>query len=104
MINAVCMINAKEPGSAAGELGGQPGGDAGERNTLLRHRVALADRHGVVLEGLEVDRDAERRADLVLAAVAPPDRLGVVELDVPVAAQLGGEVARLRRQGLVARE
>jgi hypothetical protein len=44
----------------------------GVRDPLLRHRVALAHRHRLVLEGVEVDRDAVRRADLVLAAVARP--------------------------------
>ena len=65
-----CMMSA----SATGEAGGQPGRDARQRHALLRHRVALADRDGVVVEGLEVDGDAERRADLVLPAVAPADR------------------------------
>ena len=59
--------------------------DLVERHPLLRHRVALAHRHGLVVERVEVDRDAERRADLVLAAVATADRAGVVEVDVPVA-------------------
>ena len=54
-----------------------------ERHALLRHRVAVAHRDGAVLERVEVDRDAERRADLVLAAVAAADRAGVVEVDVP---------------------
>ena len=58
----------------------------GRAHPLLLHRVALADRDGVVLEGVEVDGDAVRRADLVLAAVAAADRAGVVELDVPAAA------------------
>ena len=47
------------------------------------HRVALADRDGVVLEGVEVDGDAVRRTDLVLAPVAAADGAGVVEVDVP---------------------
>ena len=55
-------------------------------------RVALAHRHGLVVEGVEVDRDAERRADLVLAPVAAADRAGVVELDVPALPQRGREV------------
>jgi hypothetical protein len=63
---------------------------------LLRHRVALADGHRLVLERLEVDGDAVRRADLVLAAVAAADRAGVVEVDVPLAAQ---PAARSRATG-----
>ena len=47
--------------------------DPVERDALLRHRVALAHGDGVVVEGVEVDGDAERRADLVLAAVALAD-------------------------------
>src|SRR5437588_6317683 len=44
-----------------------------DRHPLLRHRVPLADRHLAVGERVEVDRHAEGRADLVLAAVAPAD-------------------------------
>ena len=69
--------------SAAEQALGQPAGHGVEPDPLLRHRVALADRDGLVVEGVEVDGDAERRADLVLAAVAAADRAGVVELDVP---------------------
>src|SRR4051794_12061089 len=68
-----------------------------QTDPLLLHGVALADRHGVVVEGVEVDSDAVRRADLVLASVAAADRAGVVEVDVPAGtAQLGCEVACLR--------
>ena len=52
----------------------------------------------MVLERVEVDGDAERRADLVLAAVPAADRAGIVEVDVPALAQLDGEVARFRGQ------
>src|SRR5690606_22583551 len=52
----------------------------------------------------EADRDAERGADLVLATVAAADGAGVVELDVPVLAQLRGEVLGLRAQVGVAAE
>ena len=41
----------------------------GDRHPHLLGRVAVADRDGVVLERVEVDGDAQRRADLVLAAV-----------------------------------
>src|SRR4051794_41432569 len=71
-------------GLAADQPGGEVGLDLVQRDPLLGHRVALADRHGLVVEGVEVDGEAERGADLVLAAVAAPDRAGVVELDVPV--------------------
>ena len=65
-----------------------------ERHALLAHRVAVAHGDGAVVERVEVDRDAERRADLVLAAVAAADRAGVVEVDVPLAAQVVGDLAR----------
>ena len=45
---------------------------------LLPHGVAVADGHGPVLQALEVDGDAERRADLVLAAVELADGARVV--------------------------
>src|SRR5450756_522052 len=87
--------------SAAEQPPGQVPRDLTEPDPLLRHRVALADGYGLVLQRLEVHGDAERRADLVLAAVAPADRAGVVELHVPGLAQLGRQVARHRRQVLV---
>ena len=49
-----------------------------DRDPLLGHRVAIADRHGAVLERVDVDRDAPRRPDLVLAPVQLPDRGRVV--------------------------
>src|SRR5207249_1717131 len=39
--------------------------EAGERHPHLRHRVALADGDRLVVERLEVDGHAQRRADLV---------------------------------------
>src|SRR4051812_10262593 len=54
-----------------------------EADPLLLHRVARPDRDRLILESLEVDRDAERCADLVLTAIAAADRAGVVELDIP---------------------
>ncbi len=57
---------------------------------------------GAVVEGVEVDRDAERRADLVLTAVAAADRAGVVEVDGPLAAERVGDLAGQRREPLVA--
>ncbi len=48
--------------------------DLVEADALLGHGVALAHGDRAVLQGVEVDRHAERGADLVLPAVAPPDR------------------------------
>src|SRR4029079_9938841 len=45
-------------GSAADETLGEVPRDLVDRDALLLHGVALADRDGVVLEGVEVDRDA----------------------------------------------
>ena len=77
---------------------GQVADQGVDADALLRHAVAVANRHGLVFQGVEVDGDAERRADLVLAAVAAADRLGVVELGRPPLAEHGGEVAGLRRR------
>ena len=55
---------------------------AGRRSDpLLRHRVAVADGDRAVVEGVEVDGDAQRRAHLVLATVAAADRTGHVDVD-----------------------
>ena len=47
------------------------------------HRVALPDGDSVVVwfERIEIDRHADGRADLVLAAVSPSDALRIVVLD-----------------------
>src|SRR3954470_10657728 len=90
--------------SAAEQSLGEPARHGVEPHALLGHRVALPDRDRLVVEGVEVDGDAERRADLVLAPVAPADRAGVVELDVPALPQGGREVFGLRRQVGVARK
>src|SRR3954453_7158609 len=45
---------------------------------LLFHRVTIAHGHRIVFHRLEVDGDAVRRTDLVLAAIAATDRLGLV--------------------------
>ena len=51
-----------------------------DRDALLRERVAVAHGDRAVLERLVVDRHAQRRADLVLAAVALADRAALVVL------------------------
>src|SRR5699024_4874480 len=42
-------------------------------DTFLRRAVALADRHSMIIERIEVDRDAVRRADLFLSTVTLTD-------------------------------
>ena len=49
-----------------------------DRHALLRHRVAVAHRDRAVLERIDVDGDAPRRADLVLASIQLADRGRVV--------------------------
>ena len=58
----------------------------------------------MVVQGVEVDRDAERRADLVLATVAATDSTGVVEVDGPALSQLRGQILGLGGQVSVARQ
>ena len=64
------------------------------RHAVLRERVALAQRDGAVLDRLVVDRDGERRADLVLAPVALADVPAGVVLGAHVPAQLLVDLAR----------
>ena len=52
--------------------------DALDRDPLLGHRVAVAHGHRAVLERVDVDGDAPRRPDLVLAPVELADRRRVV--------------------------
>src|ERR1700693_1783579 len=53
--------------------GFQPVGQRCDLDPFLFGGVALADRYRLVGQGVEVDRYAERGADLVLAAVAAAD-------------------------------
>src|ERR1700677_1691968 len=91
-------------GSAGAETFGQVGLDLVEADAFLAHGVAVPDRYRLVVQGVEVDGDAVRGADLVLTAVAAADRAGVVEVGVPVLAQRRGQVAGLGRQVGVARQ
>src|SRR5436305_690115 len=60
------------------DLGPQGGGELTDAGALLPHGVAVTDGHGLVFQALEVDRDAERRADLVLSPVELPDGAGII--------------------------
>ena len=71
-------------------------------NALLRQRVAVAQRHRAVLDALVVDRQAERRADLVLAAVALADRAALVVLGLHRRAQRAVDLARELRLAVLA--
>src|SRR3954462_4434813 len=94
----------KRQGSAADQLAGEEAFELVDGHPLLGHAVALAHGDGLIMQRVEVDGHAERRADLVLAAVAPADGARVVEVDVPVVAQHGGDVPRLRGEVRVARQ
>ena len=63
-------------------------GQGGDRHAILVHGVPVADGDGMVVEGVEVHGDTVGGADLVLAAVAAADALGVVVLGVENAAEL----------------
>src|SRR5947209_17241772 len=67
----------------------------------LLERVAISDRDGAVLEAVEVDGDAPRGADLVLAAVAPADRLRLVVVAHHVRLQQPQHLARQRCERLL---
>src|SRR6185437_10136413 len=73
-------------------------------DAVLGHAVPIPDRYGVVVKSVEIDRDAIRRADLVLASIPAADRLRVVELHIPAAPERCGQVTRLRRQIGVTRQ
>src|ERR1700683_3034960 len=55
-------------GSAGAETFGQVGLDLVEADAFLAHGVAVPDRYRLVVQGVEVDGDAVRGADLVLTA------------------------------------
>ena len=55
-----------------------------DTDTLLLHRIAVADRHGAVLGGLTVDGDAERRTDGILPTITLADRILLVVNDVEI--------------------
>ena len=63
-------------------------GERVDRHPLLGERVAVADRHRVVVQRLVVDRHRPRRADLVLAAIAAADRARHVHLGLHPPAQV----------------
>ena len=58
------------------------------RDTNLLQGIPVPDGDGLILRGLAVDGDAERRPRFVLAAVATADRATVVVEDVEVPAYL----------------
>src|SRR5919198_2751145 len=89
---------AATPPRSGAELLAQRGDELGDGDADLPHRVALADRDLPILERLEIDRHAQRCADLVLPPVAPPDRLRLVVRRHEVRAYVCPDVARERGQ------
>src|ERR1051325_3010286 len=65
---AVDGLVALRRGPGLADLARQPCADLGDRQPLLRERIALADGDRVVLERLLVDRERDRGAELVLPA------------------------------------
>ncbi len=98
-----CVVElrgAPRRAQAALELAGEVvdgGPDLGER-------VAVADGHGPIFQRLVVDRHCPGSADLVLAAVAAPDRAALVVLDLEGFAQLQVNLARQLRLAVFAHE
>src|SRR5438067_933067 len=86
------------------ELLAKGGHEIGDGHADLAHRVALADRHLLVVERHEVDRDAERRSDLVLTAVSPADRLRLIVRGHERRPDLRPHLARERHKALVLRQ
>ena len=65
-----------------------------DRDAFLIERVAVANGHGVVREGVAVDREAERATGFVHAGVALADRLLGVELAHKTVAQVQVQLLR----------
>ncbi len=59
-----------------------------QRDSLLRHSVALANGYRLIVWSVKVDSDAERSSDLVLTTVTTPNCTRVIELYVPDCSQL----------------
>src|SRR4030042_3336779 len=94
------------PGSVAWlglqvQLVAEIGAELGGSDADLVHAVALADGDGLVLEGLAVDGDAERRAGLVLSAGAPADRALLLVEAVESALQIVVDVAGALRHAFL---
>ncbi len=72
-----------------------------DRHAHLGHRIALAHGNGLIFEGLEVDRDAEGRADLILGVVALADIAALVPGGGELTRNLLEYLARFRDQARV---
>src|SRR6188472_225346 len=79
------------PCGGTGDQGRQAIGNGRQRHALLRHRIALADGGGAVVQRVHVHRHAEGGADLVLAPIQLSDRGGVVVRRRQAGLQVGGQ-------------
>src|SRR2546426_6503735 len=82
------LFRSHSPRRSASELVPEELHQAVGSHPDLLQRVPVPHRDRAVLRGLAVDRDAERRSGLVLAAVAAPDRAAVIVEGVAVLAHV----------------
>src|SRR5579875_1132321 len=110
---AVAQIGPERTGAAATHPGAESSkseavreipGELIDADALLAHRVAIAYRDGLILHRLVVDRDAERRPDLVLTPVELPDIPLVVLRAEKRTERVLDEVRSFDQVGLVARQ
>ena len=78
--------------------------DAVDGDAKLGHCVAVAEGDLLVVEGVEVDGDAEGGADFVLASVAAANALSVIEHGVEALAEDLVDAAGGGHEALVAAE
>src|SRR3989344_3741538 len=67
--------------------------DLRDPHPFLLHRIPLADRDFVVIDGLKIHGNAVGRADFVLAAVSSADGRCFVVLDHPAFAETSRDIA-----------
>ena len=75
-----------------------------QRDALLLHGVALANRHSIVVNRVKVHGDAQRRTDFVFATVTATDSASLVIIDHPtiltqVSLEVVSDILQLRLLG-----
>src|SRR4028118_1029706 len=96
--------NPAPEAALARDEGLKPVPDGCDRDAFLPEGIAVADGYLLVLDGVEVDSDAEGGACLVLAAVAASDGTGVVVEEAVIPLEVVVELARYGRDGFFFRE
>ena len=76
----------------------------GDRYPDLLHGIALTDSDRGILEGVEVDGDAEGRPELVLTPIATADRLGLIEIAHEMGLQQPQHLTGQRHEVVLLRE